>query len=415
MISHAFTLSVRVAPLWVAMWVAGCGHAHVTSAPHVASAQTEREPRGATGQLLEDLFFDLAPGSERFDADAALDEGGGGVSYNEYAAGAAGDYDAYAAGAVGAEGGWGEQDGEQDGQQEQDAARASYAQEQLAEVRDLRARVLALQAALAAESHPLASALEGALSELQESLESPELFPDQTLVRDVRENTLLELERGATAYVHEHAARPAHATDCSVATLALYVSLYDLFIDLSAEAHLQIQALEADDEEWRNDQRLHLNAAQGMLRWLEGDPYSSTDFDDLLERAETYMNDLYDPSSLLTPESGPPLEEALAALYAAETESTQRAALDDLRGAVSATLGHVQASPMQAQLAAYRGYPDLLRRMQERSVEPGPRAALRMYQSAESQAALSAIQFTPADLNAVADWTAAACEGHSSP
>ena len=80
--------------------LAGCGRgAGTTATAQVTTpAAPVVEPRNATGQLLEDFFFQNLTATDRFDLDAALDEGGGGSDYyDEEAAGPY--YDETAAGA----------------------------------------------------------------------------------------------------------------------------------------------------------------------------------------------------------------------------------------------------------------------------------------------------------------------------
>ncbi|MCB9625890.1 MAG: hypothetical protein H6725_00815 [Sandaracinaceae bacterium] len=348
------------------------------------------EPRSATGQGLEDLFFPYAAGMERFDMDAALDEGGGGYEY--YDETAAGEYyDETAAGEVSDE-----------------AARQEL---QLSELRELHERLTQLEQALTAEGHPLSASLGELRGGVALVLESPADFPEVATLLDVGMLISQDFFDSVEHHVQTTDPRPRDATDCSLGAIALYGATYDTLVQVQVEAHMSLSEYMSEQDLFRSEQDSHLSAATAIVEWLDAHPTLPAEPWGELDRLFDLSNDLYDIESYLTPDTDQAVSAAFDQLAAAEDAEDIRAALGGVRTAVSATLANVPSPPFEAEVRAYEEIPAQLRRALEQLPSPGPRAALRLIGRRGLHTSYELVDFIPEPLETTARWARVACEG----
>lgn len=348
------------------------------------------EPRSVTGQQLEDLFFPYAAGMERFDMDAALDEGGGGYEY--YDETAAGQYDDETAA----------------GDASDQAARQELL---LSELRELHQRLTQLEQALAAEGHPLTASLGELGGAVALVIESPADFPEAAALLDVGMLISQDFFVAVERHVETTDPRPRDPTDCSLGTIALYGAIYDTLVQVQVEAHMSLSEYMSEQEMFRTEQDSHLSAATAIVEWLDAHPTLPPEPWDELESLADLSNDLYDIESYLTPGTDQAVSAAFDQLAAAEDPDDIRAALVGVRAAVSATLANVPSPPFEAEVRAYEEIPAQLRRALEQLPNPGPRAALRLVGRRGLHTSYELVDFIPEPLETTARWARFACEG----
>ncbi|MEZ4329474.1 MAG: hypothetical protein R3B40_29860 [Polyangiales bacterium] len=371
-------------------FLAGCGRGAgaATTAQVTTPAAPVVEPRNATGQLLEDFFFQNLTATDRFDLDAALDEGGGSDYYDEEAAGPY--YDETAAGA-------------------EDDTEATAAL--VADARALDALLVQLQDGLAAEQHELANSVDEVRSGLLAELEHPEDGGLAIIMRDAPVQLSQWSLATAELYVNTVDPRPHQATDCSVGTIALYIAVYDALIEASADAHVQLNAYLSDQDAWLMEQQQQLSAAQALLEWLDSDPPIVGDGSDAYDRAWELADGLYDVDAYLTEGTAAAVSAAMDSLGSVETNDDIRAAFGTLRAAVLGTLANVQQPPYRAEIAAYQDVPEQLRAALDQLPNPGPRAALAVLGRSELRAGYRVMEWEPEQLDEVSAWARTSCEG----
>ena len=372
--------------------VAGCGGSHTgTTASRVTTpTPPPLEPRNANGQQLEDLFFPYVAGMERFDLDAALDEGSGGYAY--YDETAAGEYyDETAA-----------------GEAMDETARLELL---VSELRDLHQRLSQLEQGLAAEAHPLSESIGQLREDVALVMESPEDYPDVAQLSDVGMLVAADFTDEVEQHVEHAEPRSRNATDCSLATIALYGALNDELIDVRADARMSVSDYTSEQDMFRAEQQTHLGATAAIMEWLDRHRTLPADPWEVLEELVELGGELYDIDTYLTPGTDAAVSAAFDQLAEAEGADEVRAALDNVRAAVAATLANVASAPFEAELRAYDEIPTLLLRAMDQLPAPGPRAALRVLRRRSLRAAYETIELTPDRLNAVTRWARVACEG----
>jgi hypothetical protein len=372
--------------------VAGCGGAQAGAAATVTlPTEPAVEPRGATGQQLEDVFFAYAVQSGQFDVDAALDEGAGGYG-DGYEDTAAGEYDDDIAA------------GEAPG-----PSAAHY------ELQDLDAQLARLEDALRAESHPLAEDVTALRETTADIVAHPDDYAGDADINDAIGAVVPALLGGAQLHVSTEAPRPQHTTDCSVATLVLYGAVYELLIEVSMESRMTLNMVDSEHGDWLAEQQLQLSAATALLEWLENPPDLGNGVDDAVDHAWELADQLYDVDGYLTPNTGADVAASVAALGEVESAQDARAGFASLRTAVLATLAQVQPSPFARQIEANERLPGLMRGVLDALPSPGPRAALRALTQRELRELLGTLEWPTDDLDRVAAWTRAACQGAAAP
>ncbi|MBK6580847.1 MAG: hypothetical protein IPG17_32790 [Sandaracinaceae bacterium] len=364
---------------------AGCGGSRAGTATTTTPVAPANEPRGATGQLLEDAFFSRVPGSDRFDMSAAIDEDGSygeGDYYDEVAAGS--DYDEVATG------------------DDPEAEARRY------ELTDAQAELAELESALRAEQHPLADAVSELREHLADALAESEESGDTLVLREAVQAILPALLNAAEGMMADATPRPGNATDCSAATIALYAAVFDELVGASAHAHVNLLSYTSEREEWEAAQSEQLEGTTALLQWIESEPAlddlervrdSASDLGDVLREVDTY----------LTRGTQQGVDDALGALRDAETEQEMRGGLETLRAAVLATLADVPQPPHGAVIDAFQALPDGLDTIMGHLPTPGPRAALRLYRQHEIARLAELIGYGTEVLGAAVQWAGVAC------
>jgi hypothetical protein len=365
--------------------VAGCGGSQAGTATTTTPVAPANEPRGATGQLLEDAFFSRVPGADRFDMSAAIDEDGsyhGGEYYDEVAAGS--DYDEVATG-EGPEG---------------EARRY--------ELSDAQAELALLESGLRAEQHPLADAVSELRERLAEALAESQESGDTLVLREGVQSILPALLNAAEGMMAETAPRPGNPTDCSAATIVLYAAVFDDIVGVGAHAHVNVGAYTSEREEWEAIQHEQLEGTSALLEWIDSEP-ALDDLEVVRDTASDLGDVLRDVDPYLTHGTQQGVDHALDMLRDAETEQEVRDGLATLRVAVLATLADVPRAPNEEVIDAFQALPDGLETILGHLPNPGPRAALRLYRQHEIARLAESIGYGNEVLGGVAEWAGVAC------
>lgn len=365
--------------------VAGCGGSQAGTASTTTPVAPANEPRGATGQLLEDAFFSRVPGSDRFDMDAALDEDGSygeGEYYDEVAAGS--DYDEVATG------------------DDPEAEARRY------DLTDAQAELAELESGLRAEQHPLTDAVGELRERLADALAESEESGDTQGLREAVQSILPVLLSAAEGLMAETAPRPGNATDCSAATIVLYTTVFDEMVGASAHAHVNLLSYTSEREEWEAAQSEQLEGTTALLQWIESEP-ALDDVDLVRDTASDLGDVLREVDTYLTRGTQQGVDDALGTLRDAETVEEVRDGLAMLRVAVMATLADVPRPPHGAVIDAFQALPDLLEVIWGHLPTPGPRAALRLYRQHEIARLAESIGYGNEVLGAVVQWAGVAC------
>jgi hypothetical protein len=364
---------------------AGCGGSRAGTATTTTPVAPANEPRGATGQLLEDAFFSRVPGSDRFDMSAAIDEDGSygeGDYYDEVAAGS--DYDEVATG------------------DDPEAEARRY------ELTDAQAELAELESALRAEQHPLADAVSELREHLADALAESEESGDTLVLREAVQAILPALLNAAEGMMAETAPRPGNATDCSAATIVLYAAVFDEMVGASAHAHVNLLSYTSEREEWEAAQSEQLEGTTALLQWIESEPAlddlervrdTASDLGDVLREVDTYLT------------RGTPAGGGRRARRAARRGDRAGGARRP-RGAAGGRLGDARRCPPAAARSRDRRVPGAARWLDTimgHLPTPGPRAALRLYRQHEIARLAESIGYGNEVLGAVVQWAGVAC------